>query len=253
MSVAEYLILILKAGRATLKILFKEVLKTKRLNTPLSIRHKSSVYARTYRHTICCACLFLRAMDFLLHFAVQDRRIGPPGGDSATVFQRGMQGHLCSFWEGSLNFKRPLILANKCEMEIWCLWFRVSLIYMNHCPTRCNTKQSIYYSARSLCMFRVPTTPIIRSTQNSNHSLRYWLYFLLAWPRWREVAAPVPEAVVTVLCTPDDGCGWHPKHAEWTCRIINRLFCVASRWIINNMWNGKYSIVNVGENKKACD
>jgi len=29
----------------------------------------------------------------------------------------------------------------------------------------------------------------------------------LAWPRWREVAAPVPEAVVTVLCTPDDGCG----------------------------------------------
>jgi len=33
----------------------------------------------------------------------------------------------------------------------------------------------------------------------------------LAWPRWREVAAqdirPVPEAVVTVLCTPGDGCG----------------------------------------------
>ena len=47
----------------------------------------------------------------------------------------------------------------------------------------------------------------------------------LSWPRWREVAAqkiwPVPEAVVTVLCTPDDGCGWHPKHVEWTCRIID--------------------------------
>ena len=32
----------------------------------------------------------------------------------------------------------------------------------------------------------------------------------LAWPCWREVAAQkissVPEAVVTVLCTPDDGC-----------------------------------------------
>jgi len=27
-----------------------------------------------------------------------------------------------------------------------------------------------------------------------------------AWPRWRELAA-VPEDVVTVLCTPDDGCG----------------------------------------------
>jgi len=58
-------------------------------------------------------------------------------------------------------------------------------------------------------------------------------------PRWRQVAAqkirPVPEDVVTVLCTPDDGCGWHPKHVEWTCRIMNRPLCFASRWtIINN-------------------
>jgi len=45
----------------------------------------------------------------------------------------------------------------------------------------------------------------------------------------------VPEAVVTVLCSPDDGCGWHPKHLEWTCRIINRLLCVASRWTISNI------------------
>jgi len=28
-----------------------------------------------------------------------------------------------------------------------------------------------------------------------------------AWPLWRAVAAPVPEAVVTVWRTPDDGCG----------------------------------------------
>jgi len=45
----------------------------------------------------------------------------------------------------------------------------------------------------------------------------------------------VPEAVVTVLCIPDDGCGWHPKHVEWTCRIINRLLYVASRWTIVNI------------------
>jgi hypothetical protein len=43
----------------------------------------------------------------------------------------------------------------------------------------------------------------------------------------------VPEAVFTVLCTPDDGCGWHTKHVEWTYRIINRLLCVASRTFIN--------------------
>ena len=128
-----------------------------------------------------------------------------------------------------------------------CLWFRASLIYINTCPTRCNTKQFIYYSASSLYTFRVSKTPIIRSTQICNCSFRYWSYFLCSylpptwptWPRLTEVAAqkirPVPEAVVTVLYTPDDGCGWHPKHVEWTCRIINRLLCVASRWTIINI------------------
>jgi len=32
-------------------------------------------------------------------------------------------------------------------------------------------------------------------------------------PRWREVVA-VPDAVVTVLCTPDDGCDRRPKDVE---------------------------------------
>ena len=78
-----------------------------------------------------------------------------------------------------------------------CLWFRASLICINNCPMRCNTKRSIYYSASLIYMFRVSTTPIIRSTQNCNYSLRYWSYFLCSylppmwptWSRWREVAA----------------------------------------------------------------
>ena len=57
---------------------------------------------------------------------------------------------------------------------ILCLWFRAYLFYINNCPTRCNTKQSIYYSASSLYMFRVSTTPITMSTQNCNYSLLYW-------------------------------------------------------------------------------
>ena len=68
-----------------------------------------------------------------------------------------------------------------------CLWFRASLICINNCAKRCNTKQSIYYYASSLYTFRVSTTPIIRNTQNCNYSLRYWSYFLfsylaLTWP-----------------------------------------------------------------------
>ena len=30
----------------------------------------------------------------------------------------------------------------------------------------------------------------------------------------RYVLWPVPEAAVTVLCSPDDGCDGHPKHVE---------------------------------------
>ena len=58
--------------------------------------------------------------------------------------------------------------------------------YTNNFPTRCNTKQSIYYPASSLYMFPVSAIPIIRSTQNCNYSLRYRSYFLCSClpPTW---------------------------------------------------------------------
>ena len=69
---------------------------------------------------------------------------------------------------------------DKSSLHFLCLWFRASLIYINNCPTRFKTKQSIYCSASSLYMLRVSTTPIIRGTQNSNYSLRYWSCFCAA-------------------------------------------------------------------------
>jgi len=37
----------------------------------------------------------------------------------------------------------------------------------------------------------------------------------------------VPEVVVTVLCIPDDGRNWHPKHVEWIILIvINKCTCI---------------------------
>ena len=39
--------------------------------------------------------------------------------------------------------------------------------------------------------------------------------------RWRKAVAlllwPVPEAAVTVSCTPDDGCDGHLKYVEYIC------------------------------------
>ena len=76
--------------------------------------------------------------------------------------------------------------------------------------------------------------------KNCNYSLGYWSYFVCSYlpSKWPSLATleggiwPVPEAVVTVLCAPDDGCGWHPKYVEWICRTINRLLSVASGWTI---------------------
>jgi len=86
-------------------------------------------------------------------------------------------------------YKHFFFLILQTFVSVLCLWFRPSLFYINNCPTRCNTKQCICYSASSLYMFRVSTTPIIRSTQNCNYSLRYWSYFLCSylpptWPSW---------------------------------------------------------------------
>ena len=66
---------------------------------------------------------------------------------------------------------------------------------------------SLLFTARSLYMFRVslhPSSGMAFGNVGGRSLLRY------SWPRWNEVAAPiiwpVPEAVVTILWTPDDGC-----------------------------------------------
>ena len=82
-----------------------------------------------------------------------------------------------------------------------------TLFFVN--MSSCNTKQSIYYSASSLYMFRVSTTTITSSTQNCNYSLRYCAVTSLhrGLATLEGGSCTVREAVVTVLCTPDDGCG----------------------------------------------
>jgi len=94
--------------------------------------------------------------------------------------------------------------------------------YINNSPTRCNTKQSLYYSASSLYMFRVSTTPIIRSAQNCNYSLRYWSapnVAKLAWPLW-EGGSCTKNTIST------GGCSYSFVYSWWwvwltpeTCRV----------------------------------
>jgi len=74
------------------------------------------------------------------------------------------------------------------------------------------------------------TAPIIRSTKNCNHSLRY-RYFPSMWPD-REV--PVPEAVVTVFSTPDDGC-CDTQNMQSDFAVNKNLHNIASGWIFINI------------------
>jgi len=57
------------------------------------------------------------------------------------------------------------------------------------------------------------------------------------WPRWRKIVAeilwPVPEAAVTVLCTPDDECDGQPEHVEWLCSKYVTAYCCILLDLIN--------------------
>jgi len=121
-----------------------------------------------------------------------------------------------------------------CFYVLLCSCFRASLICINNCPMRCNTNQSIYYSASSLFMFRVSTTPIIRSTENCNYSLRYW-----------SATVQLPQSNLAKLATLEGGSCRKNMTSTGDCghsffvllmmgvadtrnsQIINRLYCIS--------------------------
>jgi hypothetical protein len=104
----------------------------------------------------------------------------------------------------------------------------VNLCYSYSKTTRCKCSQTILFYCRitqhiwgvvhthhreCIKLYLQPQVQVILSLQLPASNVA-------TWPRWRKVAAtiiwPVTKAVVTVLCTPDDGCGQHPKHVEWS-------------------------------------
>ena len=88
------------------------------------------------------------------------------------------------------------------------------------------TSHSSFISGKLLNMFRVISPPITRSTHNCIYSIWYlsnlYCYLPLSWkswnafptlPRQRQVALfTVADTVNTVVCAPDDGWRYHPKH-----------------------------------------
>ena len=98
-------------------------------------------------------------------------------------------------------------------------------------PTRRNVTQFIYIW-KLLYMFRVVPS-IIRSAYNCIYGVWYLSDRYCYLPLQRQVAVTVgqiSDAVDTVVCAPDDGWFYHPKHVE-QFPDINKFCKVASCWI----------------------
>jgi hypothetical protein len=80
------------------------------------------------------------------------------------------------------------------------------------------------------------------SSTASGMSHRY-CYLLLSW----QIAVTVwqvPDAVDTVVCAPDDGWKYHPKHLE-QFQNINKLCNFASCWIYIGILLGAHLILHI--------
>ena len=70
-------------------------------------------------------------------------------------------------------------------------------------------RYTVYFIWKLLYMFRVVPPPIIRSAYNCIYSIWY--------------LSQIPDAVDTVVCAPDDGRRYHPKHVQ---QFPDKINCV---------------------------
>ena len=111
--------------------------------------------------------------------------------------------------------------------------FRTTSLYFNYCILiRSNKMQQyagIYLLQIYSTCFGCPSHPssgehkTVTAASGTGHSIWATTFLQRGLIRQRrrnvvsQILWPVPEAAVTVLCTPDDGCDGHPKHVEWFC------------------------------------
>jgi len=136
--------------------------------------------------------------------------------------------------EGSLPFSQdPARVSLLSQMNPFCV---ITFQYISNKMQR----YTFYFIGKLLYMFRVVPPPIIRSANNCIYIVWYlshrvlWMAYAThstlkpvpTLPRYRQVAVTVwqiPDAVDTVVCCPDDGWWYHPKHVE---QFSDKINCV---------------------------
>jgi len=97
-------------------------------------------------------------------------------------------------------------------------------------------RYTVYYIWKLLYMFRVVPPPIIRSANNCIYSIwnlsHCYCYLPLSWKIWNWFQCTVggvathstlKPALDAVVCAPDDGWWYHPKHVE---QFADKINCV---------------------------
>jgi len=87
-------------------------------------------------------------------------------------------------------------------------------------------RYTVYFIWKLLYMFRILPPPIIRSANNCIYSIWYLSHRYCNLLLKRQVAVTVwqmPDAADTVVCAPDDGWWYHPKHVA---QFPDKINCV---------------------------
>ena len=117
---------------------------------------------------------------------------------------------------------RDITSLKAAASELFAFWIYLTfmgpcivIIFLYTYPTRC-TCYRVYFIWQMLYMFRVVTSPIIRSTNNCIYSIWYLLhrycYLPLSWKRWNwfecvqtssnssTIAADISNGVTSIRC-----------------------------------------------------
>jgi hypothetical protein len=100
-------------------------------------------------------------------------------------------------------------------------------------------RYTVYFIWKLLYMFRVVLPPIIRSANNCIYSIWYLSDRYCYLPLSQQVALTVwqiPDAVYIVVCAPDDGWWYHPKHVK---HFSGKIYCVTLHlvgYILERCW-----------------
>ena len=82
-------------------------------------------------------------------------------------------------------------------------------------------RYTVYFIWKLLYMFRVVPPPIIRSANNCIYSIRYLSHHKATYHLRGRVGTGL--CVLWVVCAPDDGWWYHPKHVE---QFPDKISCV---------------------------